>query len=149
MITKITQWEFWGQSYRDKELQEVPRTVRTREVTKRGECSLVGVLEPTTAIASAPQRAFIASCCPRGGRGKGEKRDQDSSGARCWESEKSSEGVWSWPWRHWDCVGRRDRKGFLLQSWTRSLDPATLNKTGVLPQESYSHLGKKRRHIMT
>lgn len=28
-------------------------------------------------------------------------------------------------------------------------DPATLNKTGVLPQESYSHLGKKRRHIMT
>lgn len=32
----------------------------------------MGVVEPTTAIVSAPQRAFIASCCPRGGRGKGE-----------------------------------------------------------------------------
>lgn len=36
----------------------------------------MGVLEPTTAIATAPQRAFIASCCPRGGRRKGEKRER-------------------------------------------------------------------------
>ena len=61
-------------------------------LTKQGECSLVGVVEPTTAIVSAPQRAFIASCCPRGGKGQGEKREWRERRGQGMEREREKEG---------------------------------------------------------
>lgn len=52
----------------------------------------MGAVEPTTAIVSAPQRAFIASCCPRGGRGKGEKREWRERRGGWMEREREKEG---------------------------------------------------------
>lgn len=52
----------------------------------------MGAVEPTTAIVSAPQRAFRASCCPRGGRGKGEKREWRERRGGWMEREREKEG---------------------------------------------------------